>query len=173
MFAGLETLILDFRRTENIEIVLPPGQFKHLRNYLKECIKKSTKPELTATQQESICKKLGELNRVSLREAFENFCEQYGIHLLDLWPVFGGDGVVGLVDIRNKLIHGDPLSHDMFGALIVAKEHLKYTLERVLVKVLGWKLEKTKVSPAFLGVYGFGMKGLQAEQKILAEYIGG
>lgn len=171
MFAGLETLILDFRRTENLEIVLPPGQFKHLRNYLKECLKKSSKPELTATQQETICKKLGELNRVSLREAFEVFCERYGIHLLDLWPVFGGNSVIGLVDIRNKLIHGDPLSHDVFGALIVAKEHLKYTLERVLVRVLGWDIEKTKVSPAFLGVYGFGIKDIQAEQKKLAEYI--
>ncbi len=173
MFAGLETLILDFRRSENLEIVLPPRQFKHLRKYLKECIRKSSKPELTATQQETICKKLGELNRVSLREAFESFCERYRIHLTDLWPLFGGNGVIGLVDIRNKLIHGDPLSHDVFGALIVAKEHLKYTLERVLVRVLGWDIEKTKVSPAFLGVYGVGMKDIQEEQKKLAVYIGG
>jgi len=173
MFAGLETLILDFRRREGAELVLAPGQFKHLRSYLIECMKQSTKPELTEAQQESICKKLGELNRVSLREAFEGFCKKYTIYLKDLWPVFGENGTVGLVDIRNKLIHGDPLNHDVFETLIIAKEHLKYALERVLLRILSWNLAKSKVSPEYLAIYGFGMKDLQTEQKKLSNYIHG
>jgi hypothetical protein len=173
MFAGLETLILDFRRTENIELVLPKSKFQQLRKYLKECVKKSTKPELSVIQQDHICNKLGELNRVSLREAFEMFCDRYVIGLSDLWPVFGENGVVGLVDIRNKLIHGDPLPHDAFGALIVAKEHLSYTLERILLRVLGWEIEKSKVNPSFLAMYGLGLKDLRAEMGKLTEYMSG
>lgn len=171
LFAGLETLILDFRRTENMELILPQVKFKQLRKYLKECVKQAPKPELTPAQQELISDKLGELNRISLREAFDKFCEKYTIDLSDLWPVFGGNGVPGLVDIRNKLIHGDPLAHNVFGALIVAKAHLNYTLERVLIRVLGWEVGRTKVCTSFLAANGIGMKDLQAEQQKLSEYI--
>ncbi|MBW4055990.1 MAG: hypothetical protein HIU83_11450 [Proteobacteria bacterium] len=108
-----------------------------------------------------------------MREAFESFCKKYTIYLTDLWPVFGENDAVGLVDIRNKLIHGDPLDHDVFGTLIIAKEHLKYTLERVLMRILNWNLAKSKVSPEYLAIYGFGMKDLQTEPKKLSKYIHG
>lgn len=170
MFAGLETIILDFRRRENLEVVLPKDEWGALKKYLKDCIKKF-EPAIEKEKRGMIYNKLEELNRVSLREAFEVFCKNYNIDLSDLWQVFEGKGGVGLVHIRNKLIHGDPFPHDLFGALIVAKEHLKYTLERVMTRVLGWDVERTKVSPAVLEVYGLGMKDLQAEQEKLAAYI--
>ena len=171
MFAGLETIILDFRRRANLEVVLPNKEWKALRNYIEACIKKFDDPPLEKGQRATMYSKLDELNRVSLREAFEIFCVNYEIDLSDLWPVFGAKGAVGLVNIRNKLIHGDPFPHDLFGTLIVAKEHLKYTLERILVRVLGWDVESTKVRPAFLSMYGLGIKNQQADQDKLAEYI--
>lgn len=170
-FAGLETLILDFRRRENLELVLPPTEFAVFRKVLQGFISKSETLNLEASQRASIYSKIGELNRVSLREAFEIFCKSYAIDLTDLWPVFGSKGVVGLVEIRNKLIHGDPFPLDIYGALIVAKEHLKYVLERVLVSVLGWDVSKTKVTPAFLERYCTAIRDLPRQQESLKEYL--
>ncbi|MBW2662413.1 MAG: hypothetical protein JRD93_10590 [Deltaproteobacteria bacterium] len=170
-FSGLETLVLDFRRRENLEFTLPEDEWPALRKYLQKCIKESTKPKLERKQRTSIYCKLGELNRVSLGEAFDVFCQKYAIDLKDLWPVFGNKEIVGLSDIRNRLIHGDPFPDDLFGTLVVAKEHLKYTLERVIARVLGWDIGKTKVSPAYLRNHFTVMKDLPSEQTRLSEYI--
>lgn len=171
IFAGLETLVLDFRRREELEFILPKNKWALLEKYLQQCIKESIEPKLDPEQRASIYNKLGELNRVSLREAFEMFCQKYALDLKDLWPVFGEKGLVGLAEIRNKLIHGDPFPNELYGALVVAKEHLKYTLERVLVRVLGWDIEKTNVNPTYLNTYFPAMKELLTEQLRLSEYI--
>ena len=173
MFTGLETLILDFRRRENLEFVLPEEKWGGLRKYLQSCIKGSIEPKLESKQRESIYRKLGELNRVPLGEAFDAFCQKYAINLVDLWPVFGEKGIAGLTDIRNKLVHGDPFPHDLFGALVVAREHLRYTLERVLVRVLGWDVGETKINPAYLARYFSVMKDLPFERVRLSKYVGG
>jgi len=173
MFAGLETLILDFRRLQSLEFVLPTNEWASMKEYLKGCIKKSTQPILEAEKRASIYRKLDELNRVSLREAFELFCKDYSIDLADLWPVFGGNELTGLADIRNKLIHGDPFCHEMINPLIVANEHLKYTLERVLSRVLQWDIAETKVNPVYLQTYTSIIMDMPSEQAILSEYVNG
>jgi hypothetical protein len=169
-FAGLETLVLDYRKRENLEFVLARADFADLRGYLQDCIRKSVKPELKDNQRASIYNKLGELNRVSLKEAYDMFCETYDIDLADLWPVFGGKEMVGLSDIRNKLIHGDPFPHELFGSLIAAKEHLKFTLERALVRILGWNIAETKVRKEYLPMV-YPMNNLGVEQERCSKYI--
>ena len=173
VFAGLETLVLDFRRREALEFVLQKDEWSSLKKYLQKCIKTSTEPKMETEQRASMYRKLDELNRISIRESFDLFCKKYSVDLSDLWPIFGYDGLVGLVDIRNKLIHGDPFSHDMFGALIVAKEHLLYILERVLTRVLQWDVEKTKINSTYLKAYMTVIKDMPSEQAILSEYIFG
>jgi hypothetical protein len=171
MFAGLETLILDFKRREGLEFVLPEPSWDDLKKYLKACIKKSTKPKLEQAQRASIYSKLSELNRVSLREAFDEFCKAYSIVLADLWPVFAENRETGLSDIRNKLIHGDPFPHDLIAALSIACEHLEYILQRVIVGVLGWDVKKTKLNPAYLQVNLCAIKELPVAQEQLSMYI--
>jgi hypothetical protein len=56
-------------------------------------------------------------------------------------------------------------------ALIVAKEHLTYTLERVIVRVLGWKVSETKINPTYLEKNFLAIKDLHAEQAKLTEYL--
>jgi hypothetical protein len=170
-FAGLETLILDFRRRENLEFIMPPTEFDAFRKVLQGFISKSEALNIEASQRASIYSKLGELNRVSLRGVFAIFCKTYVIDLSDLWPVFGSKEAVGLVDIRNKLIHGDPFPLDIFGTLIVANEHLKYVLERILVRVLGWDVAKTKIAPEFLEMYCTAIRDLHQHQESLQEYL--
>jgi len=171
IFAGLETLVLEFRRRENLEFIVPQNNWTSLRKYLQKCLKSSTEPKLETTQRASIYRKLNELNRVSLREAFDRFCIKYSVDLTDLWPVFGENDCVGLVDIRNKLIHGDPFPHDMSGSLVVAKEHLRYVLERVLIRILKWNVSETKISPDYLKMHMLVIKDMPAEQTKLSEYI--
>jgi len=172
-FAGLETLVLDFRRRESLEFVLQGNDWTSLKKYLQKCIKNSTEPKLEAEQRASMYCKLEELNRVSLREAFDLFCKRYSIYLADLWPVFGDNGFVGLVDIRNKIIHGDPFPKDMLGPLVVAKEHLIYILERMLSRVLQWDLAATTINPAYLRTHALAIKDMLPERMKLSEYIYG
>lgn len=171
VFAGLETLVLDFRRREELEFIIPQVNWNSLRKYLQTCLKSSTEPKLGTTQRASIYRKLNELNRVSLREAFDLFCKRYSVDLTDLWPVFGEKDLVGLVDIRNKLIHGDPFPHDMFESLLVAKEHLLYVVERVLIRIFKWNVLETKISPAYLKEHMLVIKDMPAAQTKISEYI--
>lgn len=147
MFAGLESLVLDFRRRENCEVVLGPEEWSKLKKQLKGCIKKSSNPSPDNDQRASLYRKLDELNRVSLAEAFKAFCLAYSVPLLDLWPVFSEYKKADLAGIRNRLIHGDSFTHEQLDELIVANEHLRLTLERALVCVLGWNVANTEVSP--------------------------
>jgi hypothetical protein len=173
IFAGLEALVLDFRKRENLQFIVPQSNWTSLRKYLQKCLKNSTEPRLEIEQRASMYRKLNELNRVSLREAFDLFCKKYSIDLTDLWPVFGENDLVGLVDIRNKLIHGDPFTHDMFRSLIVAKEHLLYALERVLIRILKWNVAETKISPEYLKARMLVIKDMPKEQTKLSKHIKG
>jgi len=171
-FAGLETLLLSFRKQNSLEDILPPDHWKSLKCYLQKCIRQATEPELDHKQKKSIYNKLDELNRVSIKEAFETFRQHYGIYLSDLWPTFGEKDAIGLVDIRNKLIHGDPFPNELVHALSMANIHLQFTLERSLVRVLGWDITKTKVNPAYLGHYfKNAMTDFSDERKQLTDYI--
>jgi len=171
VFAGLETMILDFRRLKNLEFIVPQKDWPSFRNYLKKCIKDSTDPKLVAEQRSSMYHKLNELNRVSLQEAYNLFCKEYSIDLTDLWPIFKENNLVGLVDIRNKLIHGDPFPKDVEGTLLVAEEHLAYVLERVLVRILRWNVDKTQISPRYLKGNISAIRDMPSARKKLTEYI--
>jgi hypothetical protein len=168
-FAGLETLLLAFRRQESLEHILPAEDWRKLKKTLESSIKASTEPRLDSNQRSSLYSKLEELNRFSIREAFDIFCRNYRIFLSDLWPVFGDKDAIGLVDIRNKLIHGDPFPGELVGALGLASIHLRITLERALVRVLGWDIGNTKVAPAYLGAYF--KSDFLTERKRLTDYI--
>ena len=173
MFAGLETLILDFKRRLNMEFILSESSWNAFKKYLEGCIKRSTEPKLEKAQRASIYNKLSELNRISLREAFDEFCKKYSIDLQDLWPVFADKSLVGLSDIRNKLIHGDPFPHGLFHALSIANEHLEYSLHRVIIGVLGWDINKTKLHPAYLKKNFCAIEELSTAQDQLNRYIKG
>lgn len=169
-FSGLETLVLDFKRWRRIEYVLNENEWGDLKSRIKTFIKTST--DTSSEQRACFYEKLDELNRVSLRRAFDRFCEYYSVDLTDLWCVFGKDGIPGLVDIRNKLVHGDPFPFELYDVVTVALQHMKFTLERALVKVLGWNIEDTMVSKNHLGVNYIRQFDLQAKKDRIAKFMG-
>lgn len=172
MFAGLEALILVFRKEKELEFVVSdPTEWKYIKKIIKQNIFKSIKQELSKEQRTYIYTKLNELNQISLRSAFERFCKHYNIDLSDLWPLFKTRDIFGLSDIRNKLIHGDKLSDEFPDALWVAEENLRFMVERILVKILGFPVNKTEVSQDFLKKYSTALRMMHEEQIKISRFF--
>jgi len=137
-----------------------------LEDYLKEV----DVPDLDSTKAKFIRNKLGELNRVSLNEAFQQFCKAYEVNLSDLWPVFGKSTEISLSDIRNKLIHGDNMPFELLQPLGVAEINLKYVLERIVVKMLGYNVNKTRVSATSLKILDENIISTHLEKERMNRY---
>ena len=91
------------------------------------------------------------INTHSSREKlYNNFCKntEMKINNSDLWPIYGTPSDIS--HIRNKLVHGNRFEYETF--LSIANEHLRWTVERCLLAVLGWK-GITDVNPESLRKY--------------------
>ncbi|NTU70094.1 hypothetical protein HGB13_04770 [bacterium] len=142
-----------------------------MKKKIKKNLFNTIKAEATKEQRCFIYNKLEDLNRISLRVVYDKFCEFYKIDLSDLWPLFGGDNVVGLAEIRNRLIHGDQSLIQFHDSLWVAEESLRFMLERILVKILGWPVYKTEVSENVLKTNSTALMRMSVEQQKLADYF--
>ena len=153
MFSALETLILDFRKDNDFEYVLNREDWSKLRGVIQDAIKRAPGLNLEKPKRAKIYTKLNELNRVSLKDAYEYFCVYYSIDTEDLWPVFGKSDFSGLSEVRNRLVHGDTFSKELDDALINAQFHMGILLERVILRVLNWDVSSSNVSRANMKIY--------------------
>ena len=173
LFSGLERLILDYRRRENLEFALPMHRWSKLKKKLRDSVKASDDPKLSREERSFIYSKIDELNRVPLRAAFDRFCTNHGVDLSDLWPVFASRREVSLSDIRNWLIHGESFPKECQDALCIAHDNLRWTIERMVIKILGWSVEITEVKPGFLKKHAYSLKTMPAEQSRISQIIYG
>ena len=150
LFAGLETLLLEYRRQENLEYIFNKNTWQQIKKQLHKSIKGTSNPTIDREQRSFMYGKIDELNRISLSEVLTHFCKRYNLDLADLWPVFAEKDQVGLSDIRNRLIHGETFSVQCSDAILVACENLKWILERMMLKILEWPIERTEVEAGFL-----------------------
>jgi hypothetical protein len=170
--AGLEELVLDYRVRTGLEFILSEkGAWNKIRKSIRSVIKNSTEPKIERHSRALFYSKLEELNRVPLQHAFGRFCSDFAIDLSDLWQVFPNSDGVGLSNVRNKLIHGDRFPEMMISALSIARDHLKWTLERAIVGVLGWPVARTEVAPRFLSAGATSYKEMPGARKRLSEYL--
>jgi len=146
LFSALETLVLKHRRDTNAEFIFPPDDWKRVKEELKKYIKSAPSFVEDTLKRSLVYKNLSALNRISLQTAYDDFCAYYKIDLNDLWPVFGGRETTSLSEIRNRLVHGEPLSRIQRNTLINAKQHLEWILERIILEILGWSVNKSRVS---------------------------
>lgn len=76
------------------------------------------------------------LDAVKYSEPFkiktQHILKEKEIYTSDLWPIFGKNS---LRDIRNLLAHGNRME---LGDYSVAKEHLQYLIERLVLRLLGF-----------------------------------
>lgn len=154
LYAALESTLTFFRRADEYEI-LPRAEFAQLERDLKRWLK--AHPLLSGAEsvrRALIYEKLRELNRFPFAHVYRKFCDAYRVELSDLWPVPGRPEEWPLAEIRHRLVHGDPFQSSPAEALACALEHLRWTVERMLLAVLGWPLERSAVSPS--GLYAAG-----------------
>ena len=115
-----------------------------------------------------IYEKLPELNRISFSTAFNHFCAFYSIDLSDLWPVLKNSRGISISEIRNKLIHGETFNPLQLGALMAAKEHLQWIMERLILAVLDWPISRSRVNKEFLEHYMACHKDWVKDQEVLS-----
>lgn len=90
-------------------------------------------------------------SRCPMRKSFEMMRSKYNVDLQDLWPIYETDSKIkSLSRIRNELVHGRVIPFEKSSALVGAREHLKWTLERLLLGFFDWPIEKSNVSKDFL-----------------------
>jgi hypothetical protein len=147
LFAGLEDLVSAFRRQTDLRNIFRNSVWRTVLQRLEGIID-ALGPLASAQQRAWMLEKLPELNSVPLRAAFAEFCRMHSTVTDDLWPLFemANDGI-GLAGIRNRLIHGQGYPIEQFGSLVIAKQHLRWTLERMLLALLTWPTEKSYVHP--------------------------
>jgi len=159
LFAAIESLIFGFSNSDReSNLILSQDKWKDFEKVLRQYIKKGSilGSDEHKKDRKNIYEKIGELNRISFSTAFRKFREIYPVELTDLWPLL--DGVcqaehTSLSSIRNRLVHGQIFDKSQFVALSIAKHHLAWTLERMILSILSWPIEKSKVDKQSLKIW--------------------
>lgn len=155
-YSALENLINGYRDAHKFHYILEKNNYKifskNLKFFIKnhDLFKDNNQEESRSKKRQLIYEKIAELNRISFGTAFKAFCEFYQVDLHDLWSLGGGEVSTSLTKIRNRLIHGGRFERAEYDAVICAKTHLKWTVERCILRVLDWDIEKSNVRPLFL-----------------------
>jgi hypothetical protein len=171
MFAGIEALLLDYRKRKNLQFVIAdPDEWKEFKKELKKSIKTLLK-DCHPKQRCAVYEKLDELNRISLRRVFEQFCDEYKVAFRDLWPLFQSGDFVGLTDIRNKIIHGDRIPSEYISTLSKAKSSLQYIVERMILSLLRFPVTKSTIDPYGLSIKPYELNWTDDELQKFKSYI--
>lgn len=171
LYSALETIVLFFRRNQNIpEFVFPEDsqEWKQIYDDLKKWLENHPKLKSDKEKTKLICGKLKELNRVSFRNGFKKLIKTFSINLDDLWPVLHGSDGASLADIRNMLVHGEVFNPIQYQSLMVASEHLRWIVERLLLTLLGWDVLRSTVRDEFLSTKIEFNKNWKANREILS-----
>lgn len=147
--AALESVLTFFRRQNEYDI-LSARKFSELERDLKKWLKQHPILASEPAKRGLIYEKVPELNRFPFSYVFTKFCEHHALDLSDLWPVVGKHAEWPLTEIRHRLVHGDPFRSRPVEALVCAQTHLGWVVERMLLCVLGWPIERSNVSADFL-----------------------
>ncbi len=167
LYTALETLVLHFRRTHGMESVFV-SEWNEFQDDLKKWLRNYPMLKNGKGKRILIYEKLPELNRISFSTAFNHFCAFYSIDLSDLWPVLKNSRGISISEIRNKLIHGETFNPLQLGALMAAKEHLQWIMERLILAVLDWPISRSRVNKEFLEHYMACHKDWVKDQEVLS-----
>jgi hypothetical protein len=146
LFSALESTLTFLRRQDEYHI-LPRQDFEQLERDLKKWLKQHPLFADDAERRALVYEKIRELNRLPFSTVFKKFCERYDLYLADLWPLLGPRKDWPLLEIRHRLVHGDPFLSRPVETLQCAREHLKWTAARMILSVLEWPISKSKASP--------------------------
>lgn len=146
LFAALESALTYARGDDEYEII-PREEFARLEGDLKDWLKAHPALAADAGRRALLYEKTRELNRLPFSRVYALFCERRGVEVSDLWPLTGRLDGWPLLQIRHRLVHGDPFPERPGAALACAVAHLRWTAERLLLAAMGWPVERSNVSP--------------------------
>ena len=145
IFSALETIVTVYATEKNNSNIIPEADFRRLRHEFGKWLKEQE--YVPIEKQNMIIRKIQELNRPPLAERIRYFIENIGIVIDDLWPIFdNSNNKTSLSGIRNSLVHGGLNDRASMEALSVAGMHLRWIVERCLLRLLGWPVERSQVS---------------------------
>jgi hypothetical protein len=146
LFTALESALTFFRPEDEYDI-LPQLEFSELERDLKKWLKQHPLLAPEPQKRALIYEKIRELNRFPFSHVFKTFCQRHEVYLEDLWPLTGRLDGWPLLEIRHRLVHGDPFQSRPTEAFDCALKHLRWTTERMLLRGLDWPVERSNVSP--------------------------
>jgi hypothetical protein len=146
LFAGVETLLNLFQSLENLNLIVPRKQWRSLSDRISPLLKgQETFLALPEDVQAKVLNDIHGANRTSFAARFKRVCSSQEIDLADLWPMLGGRD--SLYAVRNRIVHGRVFSNDQeWFRVISAKYHLLWTLERSILSILEWPVDRSRVS---------------------------
>lgn len=145
LFSGIETLILAYRKENDLEFVISDDtECKTLRKKIYEIIKNNDIVNLSKEKRKYIYSNVSSLNRISLHKAFEMFTKQRNVYYDDLWDFFGSKDGYSLTTIRNRLVHGYGINEKYIASFSVALDNLKLYAKRMLFSTLGWSYQESR-----------------------------
>lgn len=133
-------------------MILSKDDFKEFRKEMKNAIKKSTIIEKLDNPKEirgSIYSKLRELNRAPIAKSITLLCNHYSVIIDDLWPI-SNSKYESLINIRDRLVHGEIVDEKYISAIWCASNHIRWIIERIIISILSWDIEKSKITPSRL-----------------------
>lgn len=163
LYSSLESTLTFFRHEGRYKI-FARDEFAQFERDLKKWLRQHPLLQHDSARRGLVYEKIRELNRLPFNHVFQKFCDYYALELDDLWPVSGRPSEWPLAEIRHRLVHGDAFISRPVEAIACAREHLRWTVERMLLAVLGWPIAKTRVSREYLSAACEGHRNWPAER---------
>jgi hypothetical protein len=146
LFAGIETLLNAFEPVHNVAPPVSKPTWQTLADKITATLESA--PAFLALDKDTKTRVLGAVkgsNQVSFGDRFKKMCTSQNIDLSDLWPMLGGKS--SLYSVRNRIVHGRLFASDQeWFRVISAKSHLRWTLERSILSILGWPIDRSRSS---------------------------
>jgi hypothetical protein len=150
LFSALETLVSQV----GVDTLLPPKLGKRLRGELNEWLDnqplREIKPAVRQSRRELLRRNISGIARPPFSVRLDKFLDKYGVDLRDLWPITGNGGGPSLSLLRNRLVHGAHFNYREGGAFYCATENLRWSVERMILALLGWPVSRTRVRADYL-----------------------
>lgn len=145
IFSALESLVLAHRRINNLEFSIEDSrERKNLENSIKKAIKENLILKYDQYRRKLIYDNISGLFRISLRQATESFISLHAIDTSDIWPLFDSTTGISLIQIRNKIAHGENFSNEDWWHIAEAEKSLRLLVNRCVLSVLGTSYQATR-----------------------------
>lgn len=158
LFSAMESALLVFRRQCDLEYLVRSGPWRHVERALHGALI-SEKGRFDTPERLEVAKRaLAGIRRVPLEHAFSEFVMHYNLPIDDLWPVGDHASGISLLQLRNRLSHGERLPDPLGSSLMYASHSLQTLLQRIVLALLGWPVEKTASHPGRVAAWTYRLE---------------